>query len=128
MSKTIEPFLNLACANLSACCRFMQAPEYTALWRESIDNYARFSTECTQCMLTLPLQNYSLMNNLMDSVSHRTEEAASHVAHASIRAVAIATQARKQNRDRRVLRVPLPEERRTDEKFDRRHSAGFHVL
>lgn len=119
MYKIVNPFINLANASLAALSNFMLTSEDSleqktaALWQASLENQARFVNEYTKELLATLAQSRQLMTGHMETLHQRTEHVATQLAHSTVRAVAIATQARREKRDRRVFPLPLPGERRT---------------
>ena len=124
----LTPFINLANANFVALSRFLLAPADPGhyggneLWRAVMINQAGFVHEYSAEMLELLNQSRELMVGNMEKLSQRTETVAAELAHSTVRAVAIATQARREKRDRRVFPLPLPGSRRITEDPDRRLS------
>jgi hypothetical protein len=92
------------------------------LWHTSLEIQARLFREYSDCMLSQIAKNQALIAEQMEKMSARTEHVTSLMAHAAVRAVAIAAQARREDRDRRVLTLPLPQDRRSGAREDRRIS------
>lgn len=126
MHNILNPFINLANANLVAWYRFILAPEHAEqgraneLWRATMTNQACFVHEYATEMLELLRQGREVMTGNMEKLSQRTETVAAELANTTVRAVAIATHARREKRDRRVFPLPLPESRRATAEADRR--------
>lgn len=126
MYKIVNPFINLANASLAALSHFMLTSgdslerKANTLWQASLENQARFVNEYTRELLDALAQGRQSMTGHMEILHQRTEHVASQLAHSTVRAMAIATQARREKRDRRVFPLPLPGERRTGEDEDRR--------
>lgn len=129
MYKIIDPLINLANNNLQAVSEVVtDAPEMALstlgrLWCSAMENQARFVSEFTDCMLFQMSRNRSLMSDQMKKMSATTEHVTLLVSHATVRSLAIATNARHINRDRRVFSLPLPNERRLHVVTDRRQLA-----
>lgn len=105
MLNTIQPFVNLANANLQATSRFFQAPELTELSksnadrfgkaaeesltqltesdamhqlsRQMIQNYSRFTNDCMQSYFTLMSQVPNTLANQVQDFSRQIEKGAS---------------------------------------------------
>lgn len=120
MNEIIHPLIDLASANVDLMSKFNFWPEYTALCETILKNNLRLANECTGSMLGLMKHSQDLLKCQAETVSRRTEQLAGHVVHASVRSIAIAAQARKVKRDRRMFCVTLPGERRCPEGMDRR--------
>lgn len=129
MNKIVDPLINLASNNLRAVSEVVaEAPRIdpvrlNGLWRSTLENQARFVSECTDCLLYQMSRNRLLMSAQMQKMSATTEHVTSLVSHAAVRALAIATNARHINRDRRVFSLPRPAERRLHAVPDRRLAA-----
>lgn len=134
MYEIIQPFINVASANMAALSNLKDVSGYVSLWETIFRNNLKFSNECAHSFFGMMDQSREIMKCQVETVARRTEQMAGHVVHAGIRSIAIATQARKLDRDRRIFRVPLPGERRCEEGMDRRCLAhegpgfDYHVL
>lgn len=135
MYDLINPLINLAAANTAALTRFALAPtsdlqdngRLIELWHATMTNQARFATEYTTSMLGILARQRVVLNGQMEKLSRDTEQVASELAHTAVRAVAIATQARRNGQDRRVFPLPLPGERRQPSRTDRRLSLNDYM-
>lgn len=130
MNKIVDPLINLAHNNLQAVSEVVAgAPvdpvKLGGLWRTTLENQARFVNECTDCLLYQMSRNRILMSVHLRRMSATTEHVASLLSHATVRALAIATNPRHLDRDRRVFSLPLPRpaERRLHVVRDRRLAA-----
>lgn len=92
------------------------------LWLATMEIQARLFSEYTDCLLSQLSKNQELVAEQMKKFSSRTEQVASLMAHAAVRSLAIATQARQEESDRRVFPLPLPKDRRSLAREDRRTS------
>ncbi len=92
------------------------------LFRTSLQIQARLLSEYSDCMLSQIAKNQALIAEQMKKMSARTEHVTSLMAHATVRAIAIAAQARREECDRRVFPLPLPRDRRSGVREDRRIS------
>lgn len=90
------------------------------LWRSTLENQACFISNCADDMLVQLARNRLLMANQLKQISAHSERMITLMAHTACRALAIATQARKKDCDRRVFSLPLPGERRVESLMDRR--------
>lgn len=128
MYQTIAPLINLANHNLQAVSQTVFAGKppdpgmLSDLWRSTMANQARFINEYTDGVLIELVRNRLLMAKQMEKLSAHAEYLTTQMAHAAVRAVAIAAQVRDARRDRRVLPLPLPGERRLAVQTDRRKS------
>lgn len=98
--------------------------------RTSLEIQARLFREYSDCMLSQIAKNQALISEQIKKMSSRTEHVTSLMAHAAVRAVAIAAQARRVDHDRRVFPLPLPRDRRSGVREDRRTSSfgnGHHA-
>lgn len=126
MNRIVDPLINLANNNLRAVSEVIAGSpridpaRLTDLWRSTLENQARFVSECTDCLLYQMSRNRLLMRTQMQKMSATTEHVTSLVSHAAVRTLAIATNARHINRDRRVFSLPRPAERRLHAVPDRR--------
>jgi hypothetical protein len=134
----IQPFVDLANQNLAALSQCFLTPTEDAeqkadnsLWRHILENQARFVERFTDELLGVMALNRRLLFGQMAKLSVHGEHVATQLAHTAVRAVAIATQARREKRDRRIFPLPLPAERRDGPRADRRqrHSliVGHHA-
>jgi len=132
MNKIVDPLINLASNNLQAVSEVVAgAPRIdpvrlNGLWRSTLENQARFVSECTDCLLYQMSRNRLLISNQMKRMSASTEHLTAVISHAAVRSLAIATNARHIDRDRRVFSLPLPRpaERRFHVVPDRRLAAS----
>lgn len=102
MINFIQPLVNLTNANLQATSRFIQAPEMAELTKSSLDkygkllresmmqvtqsnamdqwmrqtmqNFSRFNSECTQSMFGLMTQAPQIFASQMKDFSHQVEQ------------------------------------------------------
>jgi hypothetical protein len=126
----LYPFLNsliqLARANLAAVSHFVLDPEVpererlAEFWRESIENQAQFTEDCIQGWMKVLARQRTLVDGQFSRLSDDAERVAAEVARTAVRAVGIATQARRGKRDRRIFSLPLPVDRRQSVRADRR--------
>lgn len=130
----IQPLIKIASANMAAWSSLSDVSGYGPLWETMLRNNLKFSNECARGFFGMLDQSREIMKCQAETVARRTEQMAGHVVHAGMRSIAIATQARKLDRDRRIFRVALPGERRCEEGMDRRclplEAGGFdyHVV
>lgn len=126
MYKIIYPFINLATGSLAGFSRFILASPRTderlasQLWQSTLENQACFINEYTAAVLDSLAQSRQAMNAICEKLHCRSELVANQLAHSTVRAVAIATQARREKRDRRVFPLPRVHERRAGYPRDRR--------
>ncbi len=90
------------------------------LWRSTLEIQANLLGECTKSVLTQLARNRLLVSNQLKQMSAQTERLISAMAHISCRSVAIATNARRKDCERRVFPLPLPSDRRFETQMDRR--------
>lgn len=126
MYKIINPFINLAQGYLASCSRFVVASgraskgQFSELWQSTLASQVQFVNEYTQGVLDSAAQIRKLMNGHVEKLHHGSERVLTELAYSGVRAVAIATQARREKPDRRVFSLPLPTERRGADPVDRR--------
>ena len=126
MYKFLNPLIHLATANLEALSRFAIEPEgsegdrMAEFWRDTMNNQARFVSECTQGWMQVLARQRALLDGQWSQLSDGAERVAAEMARTTARAVGIATQARRGKRDRRIFSVPLPVDRRIAPRSDRR--------
>jgi len=123
--KLIHPFINFAHASVITFSDFLLAgsrgdDSAKLLWQSALENQARFINEYTDALLDTLAQSRETVNGQVDKLHKRSEHVATQLAHSTVRAVAIATQARREKRDRRLFPLPLPAERRVARGGDRR--------
>lgn len=122
----LNPLIQLAAANLEAFSHFVLEPEgagrdrLAEFWRESIDNQAEFTEACIQGWMRVLARQRSLLDGQLARFSDEAERVAAEVARTAVRAVGIATHARRGKRDRRIFSLPLPVDRRQAAGADRR--------
>ncbi|MGE5469647.1 MAG: hypothetical protein ACM3X0_02490 [Bacteroidota bacterium] len=128
MDKIIQPFINLANANMVALVRcFQSSMEFPGqqqagqqLWRSSMENQASFVREYSRELFAFMTRNQSRMSREMEKLSEHSRHVARQMTHGAVRAMAIAAQARQERAERRVFTLPLRNERRTGANDDRR--------
>ena len=122
----MNPYLQFANANALAFSSFLISSEEPAqnklseLWQHSMEKQLHLLNESTQACLKLLAETRVIMTGQAARLAKQAEHAASHLAHSAVRAVAIASHSRKEQRDRRVFPLPLPNGQRRDD--DRRQS------
>lgn len=136
MFKIINPFINFTYASLNSFADFMSASSRgdadpaKLLWQSALENQARFINEYTEALLDVLARNRERVSGEVDKLHIRGQHVATQLAHSTVRAVAIATQARREKRDRRLFPLPLPGERRAARGGDRRAPSpleGYHA-
>lgn len=134
MFQLIQPFVDLANQNLAALSQCFLTPEADAeqqasdrLWRHTLENQVRCMEKYSAALLDVMLLNRRLLFGQMAGLSKHGEHVARQLAHTAVRAVAIATQARRGKRDRRVFPLPLPAERRAGPRAERRQHLSLVV-
>lgn len=134
MFQLIQPFVDLANQNLAALSQCFLTPAEDAeqqagdrLWRLTLENQARCVEKYTAALLGVMALNRRLLFGQMARLSEHGEHVATQLAHTAVRAVAIATQARREKRDRRIFPLPLPAERRAGPRADRRQRLALVV-
>lgn len=122
----LTPLVNLAAANTVAFSHFAMSTDlrsrgrFVEYWHATMNNNAQFATDYTTNLLALMARQRVLLDGHMENFGRGTEHVASELTHAAVRAVAIATRARRNGNDRRVFPLPLPQERRQGFGVDRR--------
>lgn len=125
MYNLMNPYLQFANANALAFSSFLmhtdEVPQnkVSDLWQRSVEKQLHLLNESTQACLKLLAETRIVMTGQAARLAKHTEHAATHLAHSAVRAVAIASQSRKEKRDRRVFPLPLLGGQRRDD--DRRH-------
>lgn len=120
MYEIIKPFIDPSSTSIASLPWLVCQAEYVRLWRVMADSQLRLTHQCVQGMFDVMDKGVEVMDCQAELLARRTGQVAQQLADAGVRSLCIATQARKQERDRRILRVAFPGERRCPEETDRR--------